>query len=82
MVMSESTTVEDTVKSFPSHDIQPMEGRPKCATLKPFEKEPRKCAEAVPSHQEKGHLHSAVTAEKFKKTTNTKIIKVTVLQCY
>ena len=64
--MSENTTVEDVIKSFPSHDIQPIEGRPKHATLKPFEKELRKCAEAVPSHQEKGYLYLMVTEAKYK----------------
>ena len=70
--MLESTTVEDTVKSFPSHDVQPIEGGPKCAILKPFEKELRKCAEAVPSHQEKGCSCPVVTEEKYKEIVKKK----------
>ena len=69
MVLSETTTVEDIIKSFPSYDVKPIEGRPKYSNSKHFLKELGKCAEAIPSHQEKGHWCLTVSPTKCNSAT-------------
>ena len=58
-------TVEDVVKSFPTHDIVALTGRPTYLTLKPILKGIDKCAEAIPTNQPKGHLYLTKTDAEF-----------------
>ena len=57
MARFQSITVEEVSNSFPTHNIEVIKKRPTYSTLKPMMKGLRKCAEAVPSTQKKGHLY-------------------------
>ena len=75
MAQYRSATVDDIIKSFPTHNIKAIEGRPSYRTLKPLIKELQKCSEAIPSTQKKGHLYLTTTNDEFfKKTGEWKVI--------
>ena len=69
MALSKATTVDDMMKSFPTHSIVPVEGRPTYRTLKPIFKSVDKCAESIPSNQPKGHLYLTTTNTEFHRVT-------------
>ena len=77
MALFAKITVDDIRKSFPTHKITKIEGRPTYATLKPMFRELRKCAESIPSTQKKGHLYLVVDDTEFTTiTTDTKTTPV------
>ena len=74
MVLFRATTVDDMIKSFPTHNIVSLEGRPTYRTLNPILKSLDRCAEAIPSQQQKGHLYLTTTdAEFLAKTGDVRV---------
>ena len=61
MASFNATTVDDMIKSFPTHQIERITGRPSYEKLKPIIKELHKCAAAIPSITNQGHLHLTTT---------------------
>ena len=64
-----ATTVKDTVKSFPTHNIKPIKGRPTYHELKVLIKGLHSCSEAIPSHQAKGHLYMTTSNNEYHRIT-------------
>ena len=70
-------TVEDIVKSFPTHEIEKIEGRPTYAILKPLIKGLNECAEVIPTSQPRGHLYLLKTDTEFLAITGeAKVIPI------
>ena len=65
MVLFASATVEYVTKSFPTNEIEKIEGRPLYITLKPLMKDLKKCAKAIPSEQAKDHCNLVVIDVEF-----------------
>ena len=74
MVLFRATTVDDMIKSFPTHNKVSLEGRATYRTLKKILKSLDRCAEAIPSQQQKGHLYLTTTdAEFLAKTGDARV---------
>ena len=71
MALFLATAVDDMMKSFPTHNIVPIIGRPTYKVLKPLIKGLHTCAKAIPSQQVQGHLYLTTTKEEFSKRTST-----------
>ena len=69
MALFSATTVDEMIKSFPTHNIVPIEGRPTYREVKPLIKGINQCAQSVPSLQPKGHLYLTTTNSEFHKST-------------
>ena len=75
MVNSKATTVDEVIKSFPTHNIEEIIGRPTYKQLKKMFKGLKKCAAAIPSTQRKGHFYLVSTNTEFQnKTGEAKVV--------
>ena len=72
MALFSATTLDDMMKSFPTHNIVPIIGRPTYKVLKPLDiKGLHTCAKAISSQQVQGHLYLTTTEEETSKRTST-----------
>ena len=72
-----ANSFEDILKSFPTHKISKVEGRPMYEKLKPIIKELHKCAIAIPLNENRRHLHLTTTDVQYWTITgNAKTIPV------
>ena len=56
MALFSATNVNKMIKSFPTHNIVPIEGSPNYREVKPLIKGTKLCVQSTPPLQPKGHL--------------------------